>query len=199
MEEQIGLFDLDDSLANHHAAIVRDLEKLAAPNDPPIGNEWEADKIPHMKARMDVIRNQPDWWFNLEPIPAWIVVFDIARTMGFDCQVLTKGPKLKYNAWGEKVRWCHKHLGTDHLIGIMMSKNQVYGKFLYDDYPEYLTKWLKSHPRGLGIMLVNKYNEQFEHPRVVKYYPGPKNNLEEVVRCLRIVKERKKGEPLNLS
>jgi 5'-nucleotidase len=188
----IGLFDLDGSLADHDASLLRDLRSVAGTDEPPIDDIWCLDKIPFMKARIDLIRSQPGWWFNLKPIVEGLMVFHAAEKIGFCNHILTKGPKTKPLAWKEKVEWCHKHLGEDHPVHITMDKGMVYGKFLYDDYPEYMLRWLKYRPRGLGIMPVRPNNKDFQHPNVLMY----NGNLGEVIVALEQCYRRKSGDPL---
>ncbi|RJQ25733.1 hypothetical protein C4577_05045 [Candidatus Parcubacteria bacterium] len=193
----IGLFDLDGSLANHDEALLRDISKIAAPNDNVVTGEnfWKLDELPYMKARFDLIRNQPGWWLSLNPIEKGMKIFHAAKEIGFCCNVLTKGPKSKPLAWKEKLEWCHKYLGDEHHVHVTMNKGIVYGKFLYDDYPDYMTAWLEHRPRGLGIMPVTESNKDFNHPNVIKY---DGDNYEEVVTALRLCYKRKTGEPLEL-
>lgn len=190
----IGLFDLDGSLADHDAALLEGLKQIASPGEPEIGDLFGA-LPPYLTARVHLIRSQPGWWLNLKPIQAGMEVFFAANSIGFCSNILTKGPKTKPRAWKEKVEWCHKHLGDQFPVHITMDKGMVYGKFLYDDYPEYMLRWLHYRPRGLGIMPVRPGNKDFEHPNVLMYH---EDNYEEVVDALEQCYQRKAGEPLKL-
>jgi len=66
----------------------------------------------------------------------------------------------------------------------------VYGKFLYDDYPDYMLKWLEHRPRGLGIMPANRANQGFQHAQVVRW---DGTNLDEVAARLRAAHKRLPG------
>lgn len=193
--DNIGLFDMDGSLADYERQLVEDLEKLRAPEEPPIGNVWEAEnKLPHLRARMNLIKAQPGWWFNLPEIGAGMQILREAMRIGFDCHILTKGPKKHPYAWAEKVQWVQHHIG-DLQIHVTSDKGLVYGKFLYDDFPEYILRWLEHRPRGLAIMPVTAYNKHLVHPQIIQWNG---ENLEEVVKALELVKNRNSGEPLNL-
>jgi hypothetical protein len=74
-------------------------------------------------------------------------------------------------------------------------KGRVYGRVLYDDYPDYMLKWLKNRPRGLGIMPVTQANKNFTHPQVVRY---DGTNHKVVERALQAVFNRKPMEGLVL-
>jgi 5'-nucleotidase len=191
--DNIGLFDLDGSLANYDKAVLEGLAALKSPDESPVEDVRGAYQIPHLKARIELISRQPNWWLNLEQIEMGFQVLHRAKEIGFQIHVLTQGPKTKPLAWKEKVEWCQKHLGSDIDIHITRNKGMVYGKFLYDDYPEYMLKWLEHRPRGLGIMPVNKGNKDFRHPQVVRW---DGTNRDEVTERLRAAHKRLPGEAL---
>lgn len=168
----IGLFDLDGSLADYAGQLKQDLRKVLNKTDLDKLNElgiWAVDELEPFKSLIRLIRHQPDWWKNLTPIDDGLTIFITAYQIGFDNHVLTKGPKHYPQAWKEKVEWCQQYLGKDIDIHITSDKGMVYGKFLYDDYPDYMLRWLSRRPRGLGIMPVNEFNKDFIHPRVIKW------------------------------
>lgn len=193
----IALFDMDGSLADFDGALARDLEELRSPGEPALTADtlWRQETGPHVRARMRLIKAQPGWWLNLAPIPMGMQILELCRRAGFDVHVLTKGPKRHSNAWDEKVQWCQRHLGSDVDIHVTSDKGLVYGKLLYDDYPEYMLRWLRHRPRGLGIMPANANNRDFAHPNVVKW---DGTNLDEVARAVAAAKGRSPGEDLVL-
>jgi hypothetical protein len=179
--DNIGLFDLDGSLANYDQAVLEGLAALQGPNEPVVEDVRAAYQSPHLKARIDLITRQPNWWYNLQPIPMGFEVLKLAREIGFQIHVLTQGPRNKPLAWKEKVEWCQHHLGPDIDVHITRDKGLVYGKFLYDDYPDYMLRWLGHRPRGLGVMPVNQANKDFSHPQVVRW---DGTNIDEVAERL---------------
>jgi len=190
----IGLFDLDGSLANYDKAILEGLADLRSPDEAAIEDVRAAFQTKHLKARIALLARQPNWWLNLEPIPMGFEVLHLAKEIGFQIHVLTQGPRSKPLAWKEKVEWCQKHLGPDIDIHITHDKGMVYGKFLYDDYPEYMLRWLEHRPRGLGIMPVNQANKDFRHAQVVRWNGS---NREEVAERLRLAYKRLPGEAMS--
>ena len=193
----IALMDMDDSIAAYSDQMVEDLNKLRSPNEPELTKEmlWDGEKLEYISRRMDLIKHMPGWWGNLLPIAKGFAVLDAFREYGFKIHILTKGPKKHSSAWTEKVKWCQKYIGYDVDINITSDKSLVYGKILYDDYPEYMLKWLEHRPRGLGIMPVTLGNKNFKHPNVVMY----DNNLEEVKEAIKKVKIRESKEELFLT
>ncbi len=193
----IALFDLDGSLADYDGAMIRDLETLRSPAEPPITveNVWSMDKQPHIRERMRLIKQQPGWWLDLEPIPRGMAVLNLCRSLGFDIHILTKGPKRHSNAWAEKVQWCQRYLGQDVDVHVTSDKGMVYGKLLYDDYPDYMLGWLQHRPRGLGIMPITLHNREFTHPNVVRW---DGIHLDAVANAIRAAKDRKPGAELVL-
>lgn len=192
----VGLFDMDGTLFDHDQAVLRDLELLRAPGEKKIVQLHNMDDIPHMRARIDLIRRQPGWWKNLEKYqPGWDV-YRAAVRLGYCIEILTKGPRTKPAAWMEKVECLQKHLGEDVIANIVgKSKKRYYGRFLCDDFPDYCEEWLEHRPRGLVIMPAHHYNKKFKHPRAVRYTG---KNLDQVRAALKIAKNRKDGEPLDL-
>lgn len=174
MHRPIFLCDMDCTVANYEKALIRDLNIIKSPFETEItvANLWELEKLPHMKARMDLIKTQPDWWFNLEPIYENIEIVRYAQELGFEIHILSKGPRHKPIAWAEKVRWIDKNMPDIHYINLVTDKSCYYGRVLFDDYSDYMRDWLVWRPRGLGIMPPSLNNETFEHAQVVKLKPG---------------------------
>jgi hypothetical protein len=170
------------------------LERLRGPDEPAtsLPLAWQQ---PHHRARIDLIRSRPGWWAGLPPLEVGMAVYRKALELGFDCQVLTRGPKSQSRAWAEKVDWCQRHLGPEVDIHVVSDKGLVYGVALYDDYPPYIQAWLRHRGRGLVVMPVNDLNRDFRHPNVLPY---DGTNLAEVARAMRVVLARKPGEELRL-
>lgn len=174
----IALLDMDGTVADWDGAVRRDLAKMQGPNDPPIPEVMDTF---HglLKPRIDIIKSQPGWWRNLEPLPFGFHIKALLDTVGYNVQVLTKGPGKYPAAWGEKVEWCAKWLpGT--MVNIVSDKSLFYGKVLVDDYPPYVLKWLTARPRGLVIMPWHPWNDEFEHDRCI-HYDGSQESYDQVV------------------
>jgi 5'(3')-deoxyribonucleotidase len=189
----IGLFDMDGSLTDYEGQLTADLQKLMSPEEKSCYkgvSVWKLEEHPHFRNRIRMIKAQTNWWLNLPEIRLGLGVLNIAQEIGFDIHILTKGPKWHPQAWKEKVEWCQKRFGRNIDIHITSDKGIVYGKFLYDDYPEYMFRWLKFRPRGLGIMPVNDNNRDFEHPQVIKF---DGNNYDVVEDALKTCYNRKVG------
>lgn len=195
-DDNVALFDMDGSLADYTEGMVRDLQQIQSPQEEPVTAEniWAMENQDYVRNRMRLIKARPGFWLDLKPIEMGMDILDACRQMyKFDIHILTKGPKKHSRAWKEKVEWCQRYLGDDVDIHITSDKGLVYGKLLYDDYPEYMLRWLKHRPRGLGIMPVTPYNKDFFHPNVIMYRGI--EDLEEVVAALTACKNRKPGEP----
>jgi len=172
---RIALIDLDGTVADYDAAMLRDLNAIRCPHEPEETIPHRSDE-PHMKARAKMIRSQPGWWFNLVPLKKGFDVIGLLKKYEFGLHVLTKAPNSVDEAWTEKIKWCKKYLpGVD--ITISQDKGLVYGKVLVDDWPPYVMDWLKHRPRGLVIMVEQRWNKDFNHPQVIKYNG---TNLDEI-------------------
>ena len=192
----VGLFDMDGTLFNHNAAVLRDLNKIRSPYEPEITSIYGDERPEWLEERISLVRSQPGWWRNLEPYkPGWDV-YHIAVELGFCIEILTKGPRSKPQAWAEKVECIMKHFDEDVVPNIVgKSKKRYHGRFLVDDFPTYCEDWLSRRPRGLVIMPAHHYNEGFSHPRAIRY---DGTNLDQVRRGLQIAHDRADGEPLVL-
>jgi len=186
----IGLIDMDGTLCDYDAAIIRDLKKISSPNDPEPSTYCFDNNIPNWaQDRIDLIRNQPGWWSNLSTYHLGIHIFYTAKSLGYDIQVLTKGPKSKPQAWAEKVLWVQRNLPDGIPVNVVgRDKCNFYGRFLCDDYVPFLEQWLSNRERGLGILIVNDRNRDYHHPGVIRY---DGNNLEEVRKYLVAARDRK--------
>jgi hypothetical protein len=165
-ESPIALIDLDGTLIDYKSDLKRDLLKLKGPDEP---ESWEDDKEPkYIKARMDLIRASSDWWENLTPLQRGLDVVLVMRQLGFRIVVCTQGPKKNAEAWKGKMLWVQKNLIYPTDIIITRDKGLIYGNVLMDDYPGYITNWLKHRPRGLVIMPAHDYNKDFAHKNVIR-------------------------------
>jgi 5'(3')-deoxyribonucleotidase len=199
--EKIALFDLDGSLANFDGAMRRDLRLMRFPGEPEIADDTKLHDLEaefsYIKARMDFIKSKPGWWRKLPRIDSGFVILREAQRIGYHIDILTKASRKQSQAWMEKVQWCEKQPELAEAdIHLTMNKGLVYGKLLFDDFPDYMTKWLRHRPRGLGIMPVTAYNGAYSQPNVVKY---DGTNVEAVVTAMQIAYDREEKEPLILS
>ena len=177
MENRIALFDLDGTLADYDGALRRNLELIRSPLEPELTGTFNRE--PHLEARRHMITSQSGWFLNLSKFQLGFDILSEVQKQGFKVVILTKGPTKKFAAWSEKVEWCNRNLPSD-IEGVTITHNKglVYGKILVDDYPDYITSWLQSRPRGLVVMPAHDYNKDFSHPNVIRY---DGSNLQEVI------------------
>ena len=111
------------------------------------------------------------WWANLPKFRLGFDLLEMAKSVGYDIYISTKGPATKPAAWAEKLQWCYANIRRNIHWKMIESeeKSLVYGRVFVDDYPPYLKDWLKHRPRGLCVMPAHPYNLGFEHPNVVRY------------------------------
>jgi hypothetical protein len=179
----VALFDLDGTLADHNGELGRRLALMRAPEEPEscyaeLGNDVPPE---HLRERIRAIRNNPGFWINLPKLSAGFEILEEAHKLGFQIEVLSKGPRHAAIAWMEKLQWCDKHLaGFPHQVTITMDKGLVYGKVLVDDYPDYALRWLRWRKRGTVILPNQPWNRGFEHPQVYRY-DGDRAGMAEVL------------------
>lgn len=187
MSQKIGLIDMDGVLYDYIGQLKRDLLSIMSPNEILPSNLFD-DEYPWIKARMKLIKSIPGWWRNLPKLQLGWDIFNLSKELGFENQILSKGPKRLHTAWAEKCECICADLGEETTVNIVgKNKNNYYGHFLCEDYPEYLKGWLEYRPRGLGILINNDYNTEFNHPNVIRY---DGSNIEEVRIALTAVKNR---------
>lgn len=173
MKKPVILFDLDGTLADFDGAILRDLQALHNPAEGPFdfshtgGNDDNDPKW--LKARKDMIKRQPDWWLNLEPIESGFKLMKMARDVGFRVVICSRGPASIPDAWAQKVKWVQKHVERPRKITLADEKDLVYGRILVDDWPDYVTPWLGVRPRGHVLMPAHRWNKNYQHPRALRY------------------------------
>lgn len=189
-----ALVDMDGTLFDHDGALRRDMLAIASPQEKEflktVTNFHDLEGQEHYSNRIELIRKQPGWWVNLEKLEIGFTILEMIQDIGFCTKILTKGPKPWKNpgAWSEKAMCIHKHFGDTMNIDIVgRDKGGTYGRVLVDDYPKYLTDWLKHRQRGLAIMPAHPYNEGFTHPNVIRY---DGMNYDEVRKALQAAYDR---------
>ena len=166
--EPIALIDLDGTLADFNSAMRSQMAELATPQELLQYPNLENEDFPWVKARRRLIKKQPGFWEGLAPIPEGFAVLQKLREHDFTLNILTKGPFSNPTAWGEKVAWSQNHV-PDAQVTVTQDKGLSYGRILFDDWPEYILRWLEWRPRGQVIMLDHPYNQKFQHPNVFRY------------------------------
>jgi hypothetical protein len=185
-----ALVDLDGTLADFDGSMSAALTALQSPEEPSRLAHDDEDKYPYVKARRNMIKSQPGFWFNLKKLEPGFKVLDIMRELGFRLTVLTRGPKSNSAAWAEKKEWSEKYIPDARVNITSDEKALVYGRVLMDDWTPYVVPWLKVRQRGLVIMPDQPWNQGFEHPRVIRL----KDNYDEVRAALIAQRERKPVE-----
>lgn len=167
--DNIILFDLDGTLCDYDAALLRSLEELRAPEEDIISTLPRKNTPKYLKARMDLIRSKAGWWAGLKKFKLGMDIWETAGSLECQRTILTQGPKKNPKSWMGKKMWVDANLGEDVDITITRNKGRVYGKILVDDYQDYIEEWLKWRPRGLVIMPAHDHNKYLKHPQVIRY------------------------------
>lgn len=176
----IALYDMDGTLFDYEGQLKKDLALLRSPGEKEIDFNFN-NNPEYLENRMKLIKSSESWWENLPPIDAIHEFFAITKELGYRNVILTQGPKNNPSAWSGKKKCIDKHFGYDLDITLTRDKGLVYGKVLFDDFPDYILKWLKWRKNGLVIMPGNKSNEGFTHQQVIRY---DGKNFEEVENAL---------------
>ncbi len=182
--QHVALFDLDGTLADYDRQMRRDLEAIKAPGEPdyPL-HDRSAPK--YFGVRLDLIKAQPGWWLSLPRLSLGFHVLQLVEELGFEIQIMTKGPHNTPSAWMEKVQWCRENISPAVKVTVTEDKSLAYGHVLVDDTPAYVETWLERNRQGVGIVPAQPANAGFEHPGVVRY---DGMNLDEVRQALQSVR-----------
>lgn len=169
MSEKIALIDMDGTVCDYTGAMNEKLRSIASPGekDPIFGGDGPEHRA-YISNRRSLIKRTPGFWRALKPIQDGFHVVNRMRKIGFNLNILTKGPERSTNAWTEKVEWCQQYI-PEATVTITQDKGLVYGRVLFDDFPPYVEQWLKWRPRGQVIMLEHEWNKDYDHPNVFKY------------------------------
>ena len=187
------MFDLDDALYDYAGQLRRDLELLMSPQEEPLAENLWIGAAPWLKRRMHMIKNQPGWWLNLPRFQLGWDVYAVAVKIGYEIEILTKGPSSTFGAWSEKAERVWKDFGREVAVNIVGgTKRRTYARVLVDDYPPYIFDWLTHRPRGLAIMPAHEYSADIEHPNIIRY---DGTNLDDVAEAMTRAFERAPGEP----
>jgi 5'-nucleotidase len=170
-DQRIALFDMDGTLADYEAALLRDLERMRSPYEPPLQLSPDHDEVSWIAARIQAIKRTPGWWENLPRLHSGFQLLALCQEIGFQIHILTKGPRTSHNAWTEKLLWCQQHIDPGVNVTITFDKSLVYGRVLVDDYPPYVDAWLAHRPRGIAVMPETQYNRDYRHERAVRFAP----------------------------
>jgi len=154
--DKIALFDMDETLVDFQGPLRERLMAMKSPQEDFPQDLWDMPDYWYQRAQ--AIKREPGFWRNL-PRKQWgWDVLDIARDIGFDIHILTKGPTVGSIAWSEKVDWIRENL-PDAKLHITDDKRIAYGRVFVDDYFPFMKMWLENRPRGLGVV-----NYSSNHP-----------------------------------
>lgn len=179
--EDIVLFDMDGTLVDYEKTLNADMARLEAPNEPSY-IEFSRGQLPdYLEARADLIRGRVSWWANLPKLNIGFDIWHLCTRLDLRKVILTQGSRKNPKSWMGKKMWIDSNISSETDVTITRDKSLMYGKVLVDDYPDYITKWLKWRPRGLVIMPAHYYNEGFEHVQVVRYNGGNYREVEKAI------------------
>lgn len=215
--DNVGLFDMDGTLADYDLAMYTELMELQSEYEPTLQITHMHDLPGAWEARRTLIKQVPGFWLKIPKLQLGFDVLRAAHELGFGIEILTKGPRNATLAWKEKVEWCTANIPVDYDASpaVVSEKSRTYGKFLCDDWPPYVTGWLRRRPRGFVIAPAHEYNTferwvevsrphiSFEltqgefdavyRPRILRY---DGSNLDQVWQLLLAIYRRAPGESI---
>ena len=196
MDDLIALFDMDGTLVDYDQGMFDALKAIHSEYEPPLTFERMHNLPTVYEKRRKLICKIPGWWLDLKELQLGFDVLHMALDVGFQIDILTKGPRHSSIAWKEKVEWCEQHVMPicDFGMNIVTEKSRFYGRVLVDDFGPYITKWLCTRPRGLVIMPAHSYNTHIQNKNIIRY---DGTNKDQVLKALRMAKTREGMEEVN--
>jgi 5'(3')-deoxyribonucleotidase len=192
VDDNVALIDIDGTLADYDGEMSRRMKLLASPGEKCYDGIYEDDELlPFVKERRRLIKSQPGYWRNLPRLEFGFQVLGVIREVGFQLNILSKGPRKISEAWKEKFEWCQENV-PDAAITLTQNKSLTYGRLLFDDFPDYFMPWLRVRPRGLVISVVQPWNANINHPSFIRY---DGSNLSQVANLITDCYYRKPGTP----
>lgn len=163
---------MDDTVCDYTGKFTSDLKTISCEADKDYIDSCDGDiskicknKIFNNSRRM--ITSQVGWWKSL-PVNIGSMSFVLGlNEIGYELNILTKGPFNKPFAWSEKVEWIENNFGNKYKLkynmNIVSDKSLFYGKILFDDYVPYVKAWLRKRPRGFAFLPESPSNANFKH------------------------------------
>jgi FMN phosphatase YigB (HAD superfamily) len=186
-ELPIALFDMDGTLCDYESALFVELEKLRSPEEKSFRGYIDEKTPAHILNRASLIRSHKEWWVNIPKLKLGWDVLGVAENLEYKIKILTQGPRKIPIAWAGKKEWIDKYFWEDIDLTLTRDKGDVYGRVLVDDYPNYISKWLKWRKNGLVIMPANDLNFDYKHKQVIRY---DGSNLDEVSNAMKRARGR---------
>lgn len=182
--DSIALFDMDGTLCDYLKAMHRELKKLKCPDEPEVDPFTTKDnpKYQYLWNRMNLIKSKEEWWATLPKMKLGFDVLEIAKSLGFVCEILTRTPKENPAAYSGKQIWISKNMPKDVDFTMTQNKSRHYGRVLIDDFPPNVVAWLKYRKNAIVIMPENKYNKNFNHAKVIKYNGKNKKEIRQALK-----------------
>lgn len=166
--EDIALFDMDGTLCDYDAGLIREFERLLPPETPMPKMPMTRDSPKYIQNLANLIRSSEEWWATLPKRQLGWDVLNIAKDLGYRLMILTQGPRSNPRGWSGKRIWAETYL-PDVDMTITRDKGLVYGRVLVDDFPPYIERWLTWRKNGIVIMPATETNTTFSHHQVIRY------------------------------
>ena len=161
-KKMIALVDMDGTITDYDSIIVKEMDKMRHPKEPPYIHNGPSTKYPpYLRDRLESIRNRPNWWLNLPTISGGMEIVINLSDIGYKIVILTKAPSRSPNAYTEKYLWCVKYLGKVSVMVTTGEKELVRGDVLIDDNVDYVEKWAIENPRSMVLIPKHQWNADY--------------------------------------
>jgi 5'(3')-deoxyribonucleotidase len=107
---RVALVDLDGTVADWDSKMETELRLLESPIESVKWHVDFSDDESYLDYRRKLVKTQPGFYRNLEPIKLGFDIVELLRKIGFELVVLTKASEKYPETWGEKVEWAQRYL-----------------------------------------------------------------------------------------
>jgi len=165
---QIAL-DMDGVLVGFHSSLLETYNQRFDPKLSYIDLDGDFETLGSEVAnRLKSIFNEKGFFKELQPLPNAINI--ATRLTDLYSVVICTAPARDLDGLvnpfsaAEKYEWIRHYLPTyTNSAFITMSKYLVAVDMLVDDYPGNIVKWCDKHPKGIGYLVDQPWNQKFIH------------------------------------
>lgn len=129
--------------------------------------DWDIASSTKMGKKCYNFLSQPNFFFDLKPIPKAIDTLKKLHDDGHDIVFVTACPPTSETAFYEKLSWVKKYLpfiDAERNVIAAYRKDLIKGDVLFDDKYDNLIDF-----SGIAVCMSYEYNKKYEGPRVTNW------------------------------
>lgn len=156
------LFDMDQILVNMVPGWLSQYNDLVNESVKAVDIvEYDVAKFVKYPKVLNLLLEQPNFFYDMKPVPGIEYVDRIIREGLADVRVATQPPRESSFAIKDKRRWLEKFVPSLDTTNVHFShrKDDLAADYLVDDAPKHLLSWKKTNPEGKLVTIDYTYNQ----------------------------------------